>query len=330
MSFYNTQNHAEGPLDPRASQQTTADGVPYLEFMRTNNLNKVSENFLNTLVNDQPANSQPTGPTASTFNQTAAATRSQDSNMDQLRALMEKSHQNPTRNRKSVPKRDRKDWDIAKMAIKSTGSNFEAQLNEHIFRAAKDRRPLNEIIKGGEQSSHQRTASVLNEKVLQGLDGAGDWKGPAAVASRRSSVPSQNLSVVGKQKDVKENAYSERSAQIKYASVEPISLKDSKEEADGQSRMGTIFKQLNLIHQVIDKRGGKLQMDDKASGDADAKSQVSAITFIYSSSSMKSKKKAKDGIQQMNEETSARLRKNRLAKLQDDQDKKKKDVTFQE
>lgn len=71
-------------------------------------------------------------------------------------------------------------------------------------------------------------------------------------------MPSKVLSVVGKQKDVKENAFSERSANIKYASVEPIALKEPKAESDGQSRLGTLFKQLNLLNATIEKRGGKL------------------------------------------------------------------------
>jgi hypothetical protein len=43
---------------------------------------------------------------------------------------------------------------------------------------------------------------------------------------------------------VKESAYSERNARIKYASVEPIALKPSKEEKDDDedSRLATIFK----------------------------------------------------------------------------------------
>lgn len=142
-------------------------------YLRTNNFNKVSENFLNSLMNDHPIKSDPTS-------LGALAGRSHDTNMGQLRALMEKSHQNPARTRKSVPKRDRKDWDLGKMAINSTGSNFEVQLNEHIARAAKERRPLNEIVRGGGEQqqtiSHERTANELNQDALQGLNAGGDAK----------------------------------------------------------------------------------------------------------------------------------------------------------
>lgn len=71
-------------------------------------------------------------------------------------------------------------------------------------------------------------------------------------------------------------------------------------------------------------------MKEKATAvkDSDANSQVSAITFMYTSSSLNSRKKVKDGIQQMNE-NSSRLHKSRLAKLPDDQPERgKKDSAF--
>lgn len=66
---------------------------------------------------------------------------------------MEQSHQNPTQNRKSMPKRDRKDWDLTQMAIKSTGSRFGAK-KEISVDAQKEVRPLNEIVKDTEHSPY--------------------------------------------------------------------------------------------------------------------------------------------------------------------------------
>ena len=66
-------------------------------------------------------------------------------------------------------------------------------------------------------------------------------------------------------------------------------------------------------------------MKDQVAKDPETNSQVSAITFMYTSSSLNSKKRAKDGIQQMNE-ASSRFSKNRLAKLQNEESSKKKDA----
>ena len=56
---------------------------------------------------------------------------------------------------------------------------------------------------------------------------------------------------------------------------------------------------MNLINKAIEKRGGKPSLEDKVEKvrDSDTNSQVSAITFMYTNSTLNSKKKAKDGIQ---------------------------------
>ena len=128
-------------------------------------------------------------------------------------------------------------------------------------------------------------------------DGA---KAPSVAASKRSGA--SGLSIIGQQKDVKENAYSERNANIKYASVEPITLSRAKNSEDSQSRFETIFKQLNLVtdaKRAAAKKAGLARLEDKTASikDADVNSQVSAITFMYTSSTHTSRKKPKDGIQ---------------------------------
>ena len=61
--------------------------------------------------------------------------------------------------------------------------------------------------------------------------------------------------------------------------------------------MDTIFRQLNLINNAMKERGlGKGDEKSSALKDADTNSQVSAITFMYTSSSLNSKKRPKDGI----------------------------------
>ena len=60
--------------------------------------------------------------------------------------------------------------------------------------------------------------------------------------------------MIGKQKDVKENAYSDKNVDIKYKSVDPITIKDRKDEEETGSRIHTIIKQLSLINDTIDKR----------------------------------------------------------------------------
>ena len=227
MDFYTAKSSPDGlPIERKTSQQTTAESFPsHLEYLRTNNLNKVSESFLNSLLS-QPGDPRLGAPASTTFARTGFPTLDQDAKMLDLQKLMEKSHQNPTRSRKAVPKRDRKDWDIAKMALSSTKNSFEVPKIPGAAESAKARRPLNEIVKDSERPAEQMrtTSGALNENALHGLDQA-SAKAQSVLGSRRSTVTSHNLSVFGKQKDVKENAYSGRSARIKYASVEPISLK---------------------------------------------------------------------------------------------------------
>ena len=82
-----------------------------------------------------------------------------------------------------------------------------------------------------------------------------------------SKKEGRDLSVIGKQKDVKENAYSDKNVDIKYKSVDPITIKDRKEEEEGGSRLNTIIKQLSLINDTIDKRAaaaGKGKPDQAA------------------------------------------------------------------
>lgn len=100
---------------------------------------------------------------------------------------------------------------------------------------------------------------------------------------------------------MKENAYSERNANIKYAPVEAISLNQGKNSNDNESRFETILRQLNLVTDAkkqAAKNAGFAKFDSKSTTikDQDANSQVSAITFMYTNSSNVSKKKPKDGI----------------------------------
>jgi hypothetical protein len=54
MNFYRAPDSTDIPLpEPKTSQQMAAETArSYLEYMRTNNLGKVSENFLSSLVNE--------------------------------------------------------------------------------------------------------------------------------------------------------------------------------------------------------------------------------------------------------------------------------------
>lgn len=228
------------------------------------------------------------------------------------------------------------------MAISSTGGKeqFDQLLNEQLLQAAcKRSRPLNEIIKDStalepDQSSVAKSMA-LNKGNLNALQSSPKKENAISIkSSHRGSIYSKKddhaLSVIGKQKDVKENAYSDKNVDIKYKSVDPITIKDSKEEDKTGNRINTIIKQLSLINDTIDMRAGKGKQDGLAKAkEADTQSQASAISFMYTSSSLNSRKKAKDGILQMNEESSARLKKSQLSKLQDQGDKKKKDVGFE-
>lgn len=113
MNFYKAPEPTDIPLpEPTTSQPMTAETAgSYLEYMRTNNLGKVSENFLSSLVNDFTA-SDALNRTSALLYRSNFPKVSQDSNMTQLQKLMEKSHRNPARSRRSVPRRDRKDWDL--------------------------------------------------------------------------------------------------------------------------------------------------------------------------------------------------------------------------
>ena len=65
--------------------------------------------------------------------------------------------------------------------------------------------------------------------------------------------------MIGKQKDVKENAFSDKNVEIKYKSIEPIRLRDRSTEPgtltgangpadENQGRLNTIMKQLDIIN----------------------------------------------------------------------------------
>ena len=91
------------------------------------------------------------------------------------------------------------------------------------------------------------------------------------------------------------------------------------EDAEKEDSAEQVVKQ--SMENIIDSK-------DTAIKDSYANSQVSAITFMYTSSSLNSRKKVKDGIQQMNE-NSSRSHKSLLAKLPDDQpERSKKDSAF--
>ena len=57
---------------------------------------------------------------------------------------------------------------------------------------------------------------------------------------------STEMSVIGRQKDVKANAYSDKNVDIKYAPIEPIALKDAnqsnKDDEETGSRLATIVR----------------------------------------------------------------------------------------
>lgn len=117
------------------------------------------------------------------------------------------------------------------------------------------------------------TKSVaLNRSNLNGLQASPVKENALSIkSSRRGSLyskkESHDLSVIGKQKDVKENAYSDKNVDIKYKSVDPIAIKDRKDEEEAGGRIGQIIKQLSLINDTIDKRavtGGKLRPDQPA------------------------------------------------------------------
>ena len=167
------------------------------------------------------------------------------------------------------------------MAINSTGGKdqFDQLLNEQLLHAAYKRsRPLNEIVKDSmalepEQNSVAKSLA-LNRSNLTGLQASPERGNALSIkSSRRGSIYSKraghDLSVIGKQKDVKENAYSDKNVDIKYKSVDPITIKDRKDEEETGSRINTIIKQLSLINDTMDKRNaarGKGKSDQLAKG----------------------------------------------------------------
>jgi hypothetical protein len=97
-----------------------------LDFFRSNNLGKVSEHFMNSLMNNHPlqghmSSQQVLASQKGDNLNSSVLCETKDHKMAQLRELMQRQHRNPTRNRQSVPVKDRKDWDLTKMAINSTG-----------------------------------------------------------------------------------------------------------------------------------------------------------------------------------------------------------------
>ena len=75
--------------------------------------------------------------------------------------------------------------------------------------------------------------SALNKSALAELGASSPLQDKTgSIKSRRASMISRvgespEMSVIGRQKDVKANAYSDKNVDIKYAPIEPIALKDA-------------------------------------------------------------------------------------------------------
>ena len=93
--------------------------------------------------------------------------------------------------------------------------------------------------------------SALNKSALAGLGASPLQDKTGSIKSRRASMISRvgestEMSVIGRQKDVKANAYSDKNVDIKYAPIEPIALKDAnqnnKDDEETGSRLATIVR----------------------------------------------------------------------------------------
>lgn len=176
--------------------------------------------------------------------------------------LLDKQHNNPTV-KNNQPQRAARDWDILKMTGKST-QQFYPQIDTTSTVGAKR---INEII-----TPQVRNRGTLNNDALQSMVSQFEKK-------------AGTLSVMGHQKDVKENAYSQVSVQLKYRSPAPSQPKSGLIQKTAKNTTQIIKdseRQLNLMNLEKLESTGK-----KQSQMADVVSKINRSIPVKSTRSVK-------------------------------------------